>query len=220
MKSATLEVPAVEQIIRWLDGEEVERAIISSVVGDQLFSEMKQASAFFVMQLTHETQVPFINKYATPATLGLDRIALVAGAVDAYPHKNCLIIDAGTCITYDFVNNKGEYLGGAISPGIQMRLKAMNHFTARLPMAKVSDLHDFIGGTTHESLSSGAVHGAINEVVGTIKKYKSRFPEMITILTGGDLEVFDGLLKNTIFAAPEILLRGLNNILDQHAEVL
>ncbi len=219
-KSTALEVPLVEEILRWLNGTAVRHAIISSVVGDELFKQLKSRLSFPIVQLSHKTPIPFHNKYATPSTLGLDRIALVAGAVAAYPKQNCLVIDAGTCITYDFVNSHGEYLGGAISPGVQMRLKAMNHFTARLPLANVSDVNDFIGTTTLESLGSGAVHGAINEVAGTINKYESRFPDMITALTGGDLRVFDGLLKNSIFAAPELLLWGLNNILDQHAEML
>lgn len=219
-RSTILDSPQPEQITKWIEDVEVQRAIISSVVGDLLFQQLRSTFTFPILPLMHQTPVPFSNKYTTPTTLGLDRVALVAGALHKYPNQNCLVVDAGTCITYDFINKNGEYLGGSISPGVQMRLKAMNHFTAKLPLGKISDLNDFIGTTTLESLSTGAVHGAINEVAGTINKYESRFGEMITILTGGDLRLFDGLLKNSIFAAPELLLRGLNNILDQHAEVL
>ena len=202
-KSTIIDAPMAADIILWTGGAKVHRAIVSSVVGDELYLQLKERSLFSVTQMTHQTPVPFINSYGTPQTLGLDRIALVAGAIKDFPNKNCLVIDAGTCITYDFLNSVGEYLGGGISPGIEMRLKAMNKFTAKLPLGKTSDLNDFIGTTTLESISSGAVHGAINEIQGTINKYEDRFGEMITILTGGDLRVFDGLLKNSIFAAPE-----------------
>ncbi len=219
-KTAVFEAPTISDILSFVNEFAVEKAIFSSVGDAGILNDLQGSFNFPIVKLTHQTPLPFINKYASPATLGLDRIGLVAGAIEAYPGRNCLIIDAGTCITYDFVNKAGEYLGGAIAPGVQMRLKAMNHFTARLPVGKTSDFNDFIGTTTLECLGSGAVQGAINEVEGTIKKYEGRFADMITVLTGGDLMVFDGLLKNSIFAAPELLLRGLNNILDQHAEVL
>jgi type III pantothenate kinase len=219
VKSAVFDQPTMEDFISWIDGVAVSKAIVASVVGQELYQNLLQTFSFPVMELTHKSKLPFINKYATPNTLGLDRMALVAGAMAEYPAANCLVIDAGTCITYDFLTHKGHYLGGAIAPGIQMRLRAMNHFTARLPLGKVSDFDGFIGKTTLQSLSAGAVQGAINEVAGTINTYQHRFAEVTTLLTGGDLGLFDGLLKNSIFAAPELLLRGLNNILDQNAEV-
>lgn len=198
----------------------VKRAIVSSVVSDNLFAQIKALTNFPVIQLGRDLHLPYKMKYSTPETLGLDRIALAAAAASMYPGKNCLVIDAGTCITYDLITDKAEYLGGAISPGVGMRFKAMNHFTARLPLASIDDYVDLIGDSTASSMASGVVNGIKEEVRGTIQRYEERFPSLITIITGGDAGLFDALLKNSIFAAPEFLLQGLNNILDYHAEML
>ncbi len=197
-----------------------ERAIVSSVVGDRLFRQVKTKSDFPVFQLTHNLRLPYKMDYATPETLGLDRIALAAAAASLHSGKNCLVIDAGTCITYDLITDKSVYLGGAISPGLQMRFKAVNHFTAKLPLVSAEDFQDLVGDSTASSIASGVVTGIKEEVRGTIQRYEERFPQLITIITGGDAGLFDALLKNSIFAAPEFLLRGLNNILDYHAEML
>ncbi len=220
LRSTILALPQAEKIVEWCKPEKVEAAIISSVVSHELFENLQDQVEYELINLSAHTRLPFILKYDTPETLGLDRIALAAAAATSYPGKDCLVVDAGTCITYDFVNRAGEYLGGAISPGIQMRFKALNHFTARLPLGSINHSIDLIGKSTLSSIGSGVINGTINEVGGTIKQYEARFPEMITVLTGGDAIVFDGLVKNTIFAAPDFLLKGLNNILDYHAEVL
>jgi len=198
----------------------IDRGIVSSVVGDGLYNELKDKASFPVFQLDRNMRLPYTMDYATPQTLGLDRIALAAAAASLYAGKNCLVIDAGTCITYDLVTEKSVYLGGAISPGLQMRFKAVHHFTAKLPLVGTDDYVDLIGNSTASSIASGVINGVKEEVRGTIQRYEERFPQLITIITGGDAGLFDALLKNSIFAAPEFLLQGLNNILDHHAEML
>lgn len=209
-----------QAVLEWIKGKTISKALISSVAGEELAVSLIDVLPFPLHVLSSNSLLPFSVEYKTPRTLGLDRLALTAGAISRFPDHNCLVIDAGTCITYDFVNKKGEYLGGGISPGVAMRFKAMHEFTASLPLASSLDLGGLIGESTMESLSSGVVHGIYNEVEGTIKQYERRFPDVITFLTGGDLPLFDGLLKNTIFAAPELVVEGLNNILDYHAEML
>lgn len=220
LRTTTSESTDIREILEWARKEQVEQALIASVVSHQLFEELQKEVKFPVYNLSHNTRLPFEMDYLTPETLGLDRIALAAAAVSKYPGQDCLVIDAGTCITYDMVNRAGKFLGGAISPGVQMRFKALQHFTARLPLGGREYWKDMIGKSTHESIASGVINGTINEVSGTINQYAGRFPQLITVLTGGDAPLFDGLLKNTIFAAPDLLLEGLNHILDYHAEVL
>ncbi|RNL85930.1 type III pantothenate kinase [Sinomicrobium pectinilyticum] len=160
------------------------------------------------------TVLPFKNRYATPGTLGADRVALVSAACREYPGQNVLVIDSGTCITYDFLNAEGEYLGGAISPGIQMRYKALHTFTARLPLIDSTRLDDFIGNSTASSISSGVLNGVVNEIDGVIDQYKERFEHLTVILTGGDLDFLSKQLKSSIFANSNFLLKGLNYILE------
>ena len=159
------------------------------------------------------TKVPFKNLYKTPHTLGVDRIALVSGGIKKYPNKNVLLIDAGTCITFDFVNSKSEYLGGAISPGITMRYKALHNFTANLPLLEKNELKNFIGKSTNESINSGVVNGVIKELDGVILEYKEKYGNLTVVLTGGDTNFLSKQLKSSIFANQNFLLKGLNEIL-------
>jgi type III pantothenate kinase len=194
----------------------IERAVISNV-GEAYRLE---DTSYPVLHLNHSTPLPFTIEYSTPKTLGLDRIALVAGAYAQFPNRDVLILDAGTCITYDFLDNSGAYQGGGISPGMEMRLRALPHFTARLPKVEAEADFALIGDSTHNSILSGTVGGFKREVEATIAEYKKRYPSLITIVTGGDLKLFDYLLKNSIFAAPNILVMGLNYILEYNAEKL
>lgn len=164
--------------------------------------------------LSSDTLLPFQNCYKTPETLGVDRLALAAAAVLHYPHQNVLVIDAGTCVTYDFVNENHQYLGGAISPGLTMRYKAMHTFTEKLPLLKPSSTNMLIGGTTLESMHTGAFVGILNEIDGFISTYKSNYPNLTVILTGGDAKILGNQLKNSIFANSNFLLEGLNSILE------
>ncbi|WP_435415853.1 type III pantothenate kinase [Polaribacter aestuariivivens] len=158
-------------------------------------------------------KIPFTNLYETPKTLGVDRVALVAGAVKQFPKKNVLVIDAGTCITFDFVNSKSEYLGGAISPGIQLRYKALNKFTANLPLITSINLEEFIGRNTKESIISGVLNGVLKEIDGVITDYKNKYLDLTVLLTGGDINFLSKQLKSSIFANQNLLLQGLNEIL-------
>ncbi len=160
--------------------------------------------------ISHECRFPFKNLYATPTTLGIDRLILATGATLQFPNQNRLIIDAGTCITYDFVDENNQYLGGAISPGIRLRYEALNHFTAKLPLLSKSYPNNFIGNSTSESIHSGVTKGTILEIDGFIEEYKSQYAKFIIILTGGDSEFLAKRLKNTIFAHSNFLLESLN----------
>jgi type III pantothenate kinase len=165
-----------------------------------------------LMELNHETKVPFSNKYKTPTTLGVDRIALAAYAASEYPNKNVLVIDAGTCITFDFVN-KGRYLGGAISPGLKMRYKSLNNYTSKLPLLETKEPENFIGDNTNNCIHSGVVNGIINEIDGVINQYKTKYQDLTVVLTGGDTNFLAKQLKNHIFANPNLVLEGLHKIL-------
>ncbi len=167
-----------------------------------------------ILTLGPKTKLPFENLYATPLTLGDDRKALVAAAVKKYPQENVLVIDAGTCITYDLKNKKDQYLGGAISPGLKMRFKALNTFTANLPLVDSPEIKDLIGDSTLTSINSGVVNGTLREIDGVIEEYKERYPDLITIITGGDAQFLSINLKNSIFANSNFLLEGLNHILE------
>ena len=166
-----------------------------------------------VLVLSHQTKLPFKNLYATPNTLGIDRMALVAGAVAQFPNKNALVIDAGTCITYDFVNKEKEYLGGAISPGIRMRYHALHNQTAKLPLLETEIPNAITGNTTDTSIHSGVVNGIINEIDGIITNYTEKYNDLTIILTGGDANFLSKQLKSSIFANSNFLLEGLNFIL-------
>ncbi|WP_413513759.1 type III pantothenate kinase [Myroides odoratus] len=164
------------------------------------------------IQITHATPLPITNKYQTPHTLGLDRLAVAVGATILYPNTPRLIIDAGTCITYDFVNAKDEYLGGAISPGFQLRYKALNDYTAKLPYLEREEINYLIGQNTQESIQSGVINGIIAEIDSIIDQYKKNYSDLTIILTGGDTLFLARRLKNIIFANSNFLSESLNYI--------
>jgi len=164
------------------------------------------------------SKVPFKNTYKTPKTLGVDRIALVAAAVVKFPKKHVLVIDAGTCITYDFVTKEAAYLGGAISPGIKMRYQSLHAFTENLPLLDVFESNNFIGTSTEESIISGVLTGVQKEINGFIEDYQQEYLDLTVVLTGGDTNFLSKQLKSSIFANQNFLLQGLNEILkfNQH----
>lgn len=167
------------------------------------------------IELSAKTPVPFINGYETPETLGLDRIALAAAAATYYSEKNVLVIDAGTCITYDIITAEKKYLGGAISPGLNMRFRAINNFTANLPLLKASSKKiPPYGHNTIQSLHLGITQGLIYEIEGFVAQYQATYPNLTVILTGGDAEILSKRLKNGIFVAKNFLSSGLNCILE------
>ncbi len=167
-----------------------------------------------LLKVSHELKLPFENRYESPETLGADRIAVVAAAAFKYPAKNCLVIDAGSCVTYDFLSADGVYRGGAISPGLQMRFKAMHEHTDRLPLiAAVEDVED-VGTTTEKSLLVGAVNGLVYEIAGWTQSLQDQYEDLTVILTGGDAQFLSKRLKNTIFAHSNFMADGLRQLLD------
>lgn len=165
------------------------------------------------------TPIPLNNLYKSVATLGSDRIAASVGAYSFYPNQKVLTIDAGTCLKYNFVNEQNQYLGGAISPGLTMRLKAMNEFTHALPLIEMDkNFVDLIGTDTKTSMLSGALIGAVAEVDGIINKYLLNYANLQVVLTGGDADYLGKQLKNRLFANQNILLYGLNTILNYNLE--
>ena len=208
-----------ENFIRELDGlceafTGLQHGVISAVgdISEEHLQALRKHVQLF--QLDHNAKLPFENLYATPKTLGVDRIALVSAAAEQYPEKNVLVIDAGSCITYDFLNDRNEYLGGAISPGIEMRYKAMNRFTANLPLLETESPKNLVGDSTANSMHVGVIQGVINEIDGFIEHYIEKFGNLTVILTGGDAHFLRDSIKNDIFANSNFLLEGLNYVLE------
>ncbi|MEI6752573.1 MAG: type III pantothenate kinase [Paludibacter sp.] len=197
----------------------IEASILSSVVenNDEIIRELKSKSKYFV-ELTHETALPITNLYETPETLGKDRIAVVVGANFLKSDSDLLVIDAGTAITYDFINHKNEYLGGNIAPGLHMRLQAMHHFTSKLPLVEAEFESPFFGTDTKSAILAGAFQGIIFEIDGYINSLKIKYLQLSTFLTGGSTFYFANKLKNTIFAEKNLVLIGLNRILEYNVQ--
>lgn len=193
------------------------KKIIFSTVGNfsgKDFSEIKKNYKVFI--LSHNASFPFKNLYSTPSTLGVDRLALITTASVKIPNKNVLVIDAGSCITYDFINAQNEYLGGAISPGLQMRFKSLKMFTQNLPLVTKDNYKSWLGDSTKTSIQAGVVQGVLNEIDGFIDLYKKQYDNFTIILTGGDANFLRDSLKNSIFAHSNFLLEGLNYILEHN----
>jgi type III pantothenate kinase len=199
----------------------VKNVILSSVANhsDELIVHLSTHYNFFY--LNHQTRLPFVNKYSTPETLGNDRLSAIAGAYAEFPGRNVLVVDAGTCIKYDFISSAADYLGGGISPGIIMRYNALHHFTHKLPQLSSAENQPLlIGNSTSDSMHSGVINGAIAEVQGIIQYYAGSFKNICVILSGGDIEIFKPVFsgKNNIFADPLLILKGLNFILEYNVE--
>ena len=193
----------------------IQNCILASVVNEigDFISELK--GRLNVIIFNADTPTPIKNLYKSAHTLGSDRLAGSVGGNMLFPNKNVLIIEAGTCIKYNFVTKNNQSLGGGISPGLQMRFKAMHTFTSRLPLLEVDEKMDALIGTdSNESIVSGAQMGAVAEVDGIIEQYKLQYPDINVVLTGGDVKFFEKRLKNSIFADQNLILRGLNEILD------
>lgn len=167
---------------------------------------------------THQLPIPLTNKYLSPETLGKDRLAAAIGANALFPNQNVLVIDAGTALKFDFVNKYNEYLGGAISPGIQIRYKALHSFTGKLPLLNSTINAELIGTTTQSSMESGVLNGILAEVEGIVEQYNQKYTDLQIVLTGGDHNYFDKRLKIKTFVAPNIVLEGLNLILNYNIE--
>lgn len=194
-----------------------QQCIISSVsVSSQEIDALMPKEVKWLM-FDSSIKLPIINNYKTPETLGSDRLAGLMGAFELKEEQeNTLVIDMGSCITYDLLTNDHHYFGGAISPGIQMRYKALQQQTKRLPLLEPEQKPNLIGTSTQESMHSGVVNGVKYEMQGVINAYKERFGFLTVIVTGGDAIYFAAESKNTIFADQDLILKGLNNILNYH----
>ena len=200
--------------------KKVDAIIVSSTRNrDERMCNFLQKQATLI-ELNHKTPIPIKNSYKTPKTLGKDRLAAAIGAWSLYPKRNCLIIDVGTCMTYDFLSLENGYEGGNIAPGIELRYRAMDEFTARLPLVKRSYTGQLFGNSTQKALQNGGLMGVIFEIEGFIHRLKTIYGRNINIiLTGGDAEYLVKHLKTKIFVHPDLVLIGLNAILDHNQYV-
>jgi len=192
----------------------IDKMILSSV-GNLSKKDLESLKKQFdVLILDSEAKLPFENNYKTPSTLGVDRLALVSASVKRFSGHNVLIIDAGTCITYDFITEENRYLGGAISPGIRLRYRSLNNLTANLPLLDTKAPENIIGNSSTESIHSGVINGVLMEIEGAVQEYNEKFKDLTVILTGGDAVFLSKRLKSSIFANSNFLLEGLNYILE------
>lgn len=194
--------------------DDIEGIIVCSVrknISDQILSLKGKYNPFVVF--SHKTPIPVTNKYETPEKLGLDRLASAIGAFSLFPDRNCLIIDAGTAITFDLLNDKGEYLGGSISPGLNIRYKALSDYTEKLPLLELNKLNKYPAKNTEDSIQNGVQLGLIYEAEGYISDLKKYFPDLCVLLTGGNYDFFETNLKKPIFAEPNLIAKGLYRIL-------
>ena len=193
----------------------LQKGVIASVItltGDIL--AQLEALGIDMLHVNSETPIPITNLYKTPQTLGMDRLAAIIGANELKPKMDLLVVDAGTCITYDFLNAKGEYLGGNISPGINMRLKALHKFTDKLPLVSPDGETPVWGDTTETAIRAGVMNGIALEIEGYIRQAKGRHPSLVVFLTGGDGFAFDTNKRNDILTDKYLVLKGLNRILN------
>lgn len=211
------QINEAEQVLLALPN--ITHCLVASVTAKHLALVDLLKAKFPVMLFEANTPTPLNNLYQSALTLGSDRLAASVGAYTLYPNQAVLTIDAGTCIKYNFVNAQNQYLGGAISPGIPMRLKAMHHFTHALPLVEFDKNYDKLTGqTSAESLLSGALLGAACEADSMIDRYRTQHPELLVVLTGGDSDYLSKQLKNRFFAHPKLLLQGLDTILRYNLE--
>lgn len=198
----------------------ISRGIVSSVVKiNDIIEKQIVNLPFNVIRLSHSTTIPITNDYKSPKTLGMDRIAAVIGAEEIEPRRELLVIDAGTCITYDFIDSKGHYKGGNISPGIEMRFRALNSYTDCLPYIDKEGKTLLIGEDTESAIRSGVILGVEQEIAGYISLMRNKYPELLVFLTGGNEFSFDTNLKSIIFVDKFLVLKGLNRIIHYNEEL-
>ena len=219
VEKAIVQTSALSWLNDCLQGRRnIEATILSATGLDTEGVEIFLKSNLPYLKFGHETPLPIQNKYATPETLGKDRLAAVVAASLLFPKKNCLIIDGGTCITYNFLEKTGVFLGGNIAPGLTMRLRAMNHFTAKLPLVeRNTEGVELIGNTTESAMRAGAQTGLLSEIEGYVKRLEKKMGNVKVILTGGDGQyLFENINIKEKYFEPNLVLQGLNQILNYH----
>lgn len=192
-----------------LDRYRPDKTILSSVIHHEPEVEALLAARSKFHLLSHLTQLPFTTPVGKPATIGADRLAIVAAAVNLYPGKNNLAIALGTCITYNFVNSRNEFLGGGISPGMEMRFRSLKDYTAKLPLVQEDWNFPLVGYDTVTNITSGVILGMAKEIDGFIDAYKAKYGNFNAVLTGGNSAYFVPHLKNKIFADQNLIFKGL-----------
>jgi len=206
-------------VLNLFDRFEIEACILSSVISEnlELINDLKNRTGFLI-ELSHHTPIPIENRYETPETLGKDRLAAVVGAAFLKPDSDILVVDAGTAITYDFIDSSQVYHGGNIAPGFDLRLRSLHEFTQKLPLVEAKTESPLLGNTTQSAIVSGALHGIVFEIDGYINALKINYPQLSTFLTGGSTFYFDTKLKSAIFAERNLVLIGLNRILQYNVQ--
>ena len=208
-KIIILKDDADDTIQSLLDNYKPDKSILSSVIDHNPGMEILLTAKTSFHKLSHLTKLAFKTPVGKPETIGADRLALTAAAVHFYPTRNNLVIGLGTCITYNFINKFHELIGGAISPGMEMRLKSLHHFTAKLPLVEADSNVPLIGYDTNTNILSGVVLGMAYEIDGFIEEYGKKFDNFNVLLTGGDMVHLGSHLKNKIFADPDLIFKGL-----------
>jgi type III pantothenate kinase len=197
---------------------EIKNIIVSSVVSNNKVAQDLRSMSCNVLEFDYNTPIPVKNDYKSPKSLGNDRLAAVVGAYNIFPGSNVLVIDAGTAITYDILTDNAVYSGGNISPGMGMRFRALNKFTDRLPLLSSDENYPDLGNTTEGAIISGVQKGIAYEMEGYINEAEVRFNNLKVILTGGDANFFDKILKKRIFVEQNLICIGLNTILEYNVK--
>ncbi len=210
--------PSVAELKNILDHYPIKGSMISSVRHHPSEIEDFLRERTFFLVLTQDTAVPIGNAYATPHTLGRDRLAGAVGGAKLFPGEHTLVIDAGTCITYDFTDEHDVYQGGGISPGMRIKFEALHTFTDKLPLVEYDLKKEvpLVGNDTHSSIRSGVIQGTIAELAAIIDAYRAKFQPLKVLLTGGDASFFESQLKNKTFVRPYLVMEGLHHILLYH----
>lgn len=199
-------VATVEQLITRFHPD---RAILASVIDHNPEFEKLLAYKTVFHKLGHTSKLPITTPVGKPASIGADRLAMVVAAVDLYPKQHNLIIGLGSCITYNFVNKYHQFIGGSISPGMEMRFRSLNSFTAKLPLLEANWNFALVGYDTETNILSGVLLGMAKEIDGIIDSYRDKYANFNVHLTGGDVSFFGPLLKKEIFADPYLIYKGL-----------
>jgi type III pantothenate kinase len=208
-KGIVLKDDSPETIQSLIDEYKPDKSILSSVIDHNPGMEQLLAAQTSFHKLNHLTKLAFTTPVGKPETIGADRLALTAAAVHFYPNRHNLVIGLGTCITYNFINKYHEFLGGGISPGLEMRLKSLNYYTAKLPLIEADSNVPLIGYDTATNILSGVVLGMVHEMEGFIDEYSNKFDNFNVLLTGGDIVHLGSHLKKKIFADPDLIFKGL-----------
>lgn len=207
---------AYQTLQRIINLHSPQNVILSSVVHHAKDIETLLAKESKLLVLNSQTKLPFLNAYGSPETLGNDRLALVAALSNKFPGEDSLVISIGTCITYNFLAKNNAFRGGAISPGVNMRLKSMHEHTDKLPLVEREGHFSILGYDTETSIRSGALNGIASEIDGMILRYEAQYGRINAVLTGGDAPFFESRLKYKIFADTNFLFKGLYAILEHN----